>query len=55
MNDVSYMMVYIVPPQIFPANPNSTLETLFVKEALLFSNVKDLQLEKQLELIGSYG
>jgi hypothetical protein len=55
MNDVSYMMVYIVPPQIFPAKPNSILETLFVKEAVLFSNVKDLQLEKQLELIGSYG
>lgn len=53
MNDVSYMMVYIVPPEIFPTQPQSSLETLFVKEAALFRNVIDLQLEKPLEFIGS--
>ena len=53
MNEASYMMVYIVPKDVFPEKPNSNLQTLFVKESILFKQVIDLQQEKPLERIGS--
>jgi hypothetical protein len=56
MNEVSYMMIYIVPPEVFvDENNKGSLKTLFVKEAIRFRNVKDVYIEKRLDLIGREG